>query len=283
MSLLADQAYVSNLPAAPAPGAPKAARTWTGTRVVGTVLVALWAALAFSVAASFVFGFDAEFVGRYGPRLLQGLWKTLWITALSVTLGALLGAILTAGRLSKRWWANAPATAFMAFFRGTPLIAQVFLIYYGSGEFSDFFKQIGVWWLFRDAIWCAILAFTCNTAAYQAQIYMGAIRNVGKGQREAGQALGLSKATIARKIVLPQALITALRPLGNEVVLMVKGSAIASVITVLDLMGETRLAYSRSFDFDVYLWAAVLYLVVVETLRRVWDAAEERLTRHLKR
>ncbi len=171
----------------------------------------------------------------------------------------------------------------MAFFRGTPLIAQVFLIYYGSGEFSDFFKEIGLWWFFRDAIWCAILAFTMNTAAYQAQIYTGAIRSVGKGQREAGQALGLSKATIARKVVLPQALITALRPLGNEVVLMVKGSAIASVITVLDLMGETRLAYSRSFDFDVYLWAAVLYLVVVETLRRVWDAAEDRLTRHLKR
>ncbi len=280
---IANPSYVSTalLPQRPPP--PKIARTWTGTRVIGTILVALWVALALGVAASFVFGFDADFVSRYGPRLLQGLWKTLWITAISIVAGAILGGILTAGRLSSHWWANAPATAFMAFFRGTPLIAQVFLIYYGSGEFSDFFKQIGLWWFFRDAIWCAILAFTMNTAAYQAQIYTGAIRTVGKGQREAAQALGLSKATIARKVVLPQALITALRPLGNEVVLMVKGSAIASVITVLDLMGETRLAYSRSFDFDVYLWAAVLYLVVVETLRRVWDASEERLTRHLKR
>ncbi len=84
------------------------------------------------------------------------------------------------------------------------------------------------------------------------------------------------------KIVLPQAYIIALRPIGNEVILMIKASAIAAIVTVFDLMGATRLAFARSFDFQVYLWAAVLYLVLVEILRRVWNHLEFRLTRHLR-
>jgi polar amino acid transport system permease protein len=84
------------------------------------------------------------------------------------------------------------------------------------------------------------------------------------------------------RIVLPQALIVALRPLGNEVVLMIKASAVAAVVTVFDLMGATRLAYSRSFDISVYLWAGILYLILVETLRHIWDFLERRLTRHLR-
>ena len=84
-------------------------------------------------------------------------------------------------------------------------------------------------------------------------------------------------------MILPQALIVALRPLGNEVILMVKGSAVAAIVTVFDLMGVTRLAYARSFDISVYLWAAVLYLIVVETIRRIWDRFEHRLSRHIRR
>ena len=104
-----------------------------------------------------------------------------------------------------------------------------------------------------------------------------------RGQWEGGQALGLSRPVIFFKIILPQALMVALRPYGNEIILMIKGSAIASIVTIYDVMGETRRAYSRSYDFQAYIWAAVLYLMIVETLRRVWDRIEERLTRHLKR
>ena len=127
------------------------------------------------------------------------------------------------------------------------------------------------------------MIFTLNTAAYQAEILRGAIENVHKDQTEAGEALGLSKLIIFWKIILPQALITALRPYGNEIILMIKGSAIASLVTVFDLMGETRRAYSRSFDFQTYVWAAILYLSVVESLRRLWDRFEAYLTRHLER
>jgi polar amino acid transport system permease protein len=84
------------------------------------------------------------------------------------------------------------------------------------------------------------------------------------------------------RIVLPQAFIVALRPYGNEIILMIKGSAIASIVTLLDLMGETKRVFSRTFDYQVYLWAAIMYLVMVEALRRIWDALEQRLTKHLK-
>ena len=276
-------AYVATTLAPAQPAPPEATRGWTGAKIAGLAICALWALAALAIFAKFVFDTDADFLARYGPRLLQGLWVTIWITFVSIGFGMVLAGLLTAMRLSPLRLVQAPAAAFMAFFRGTPLIAQVFLIYYGSGEFTEFFKAVGMWWFFRDAIYCAILAFAMNTGAYQAQIYIGAIRAVPKGQWEAGRSMGLSRAVIAWRVVLPQAAILALRPFGNEIVLMVKGSAIASVITVLDLMGETRLAYSRSFDFQVYLWAAVMYLVIVETLRRLWDALEARLTRHLKR
>ena len=104
-----------------------------------------------------------------------------------------------------------------------------------------------------------------------------------RGQFEGGQALGLSRLTIYRKIIVPQAMIVALRPYGNEIILMVKGSAIVAIITVFDLFGETRRAYSRTFDFQTYIWAAIFYLIIVEALRNLWNVLERRLTRHLKR
>jgi polar amino acid transport system permease protein len=161
-------------------------------------------------------------------------------------------------------------------------LAQTFLVYYGAGQFRGFFDDIGLWWFFRDAFNCVLLTFTLNTAAYQAEILRGAIESVPRGQVEAAASLGLRPAVIFWKVVLPQAMIVALRPFGNEVILMIKGSAIASVVTVFDLMGATRLAFARSFNFDVYIWAALIYLSMVEILRHTWDWMERRLTRHLQ-
>ncbi len=262
---------------------PPVVRRWTKTRVAGHLLVAIWGLAAIGIAYNFIVTYDPEFIARYGPRMIGGLGTTLWIVGVSVVFGSLLAAPVTAARLSNNRIIGTFAYGYVYFFRGTPLLAQIFLIYYGSGQFRGILQDIGLWWFFREALYCAILAFTLNTAAYQAEIFRGAIQNVSKHQWEAGQALGLSRAVIFRKIILPQALIVALRPLGNELVLMIKGSAIASVITVFDLMGETRLAFSRSFDFQVYIWAALMYLAIVEFLRRVWDWLESHLTRHLVR
>lgn len=267
----------------PAPPPPALRRRMTTARGVGLALLVLWAALGLGIVALLVFGYDAETVSRYLPRVLSGVVTTLELVGLSVVIGAVLSLPLAVGRLRGEGALSAFAFAYSYFFRGTPLLAQTFLVYYGSGQFSGFFKDIGLWWFFRDAFYCAVFTFALNTAAYQAEILAGAIRAVPKGQWQAAHALGLGRGVTMFKIILPQALITSLRPYGNEVVLMIKGSAIAAIVTVFDLMGQTRYAFSKTYDMQVYLWAAILYLLMVEVLRRVWDAMEVRLTRHLRR
>lgn len=262
---------------------PEVMVRWTKRRIAGYVLIGFWVALALAIIWNFIASYDPEFIGKYGPRMLGGLGTTLIIVGVSILLGALLSIPITAARMSENTFIGALAYGYVYFFRGTPLLAQVFLLYYGAGQFRPLLEDVGLWWFFREAIYCAIFAFTLNTAAYQAEIYRGAIQSVPKGQREGARALGISDAVMFYKVILPQALIIALRPLGNEIILMLKGSAIASVITVFDLMGETRLAFSRSFDFQVYIWAALLYLAMVEIMRRCWDVLEARLTRHLRR
>ncbi len=259
------------------------ARPWTVARIAGWAWMAVWIASATGICWMFVTDFDGDFFARYAPRMLGGLVVTLQLVVLSVILGMFLALPVTFARGSPNRLIGGLAFAYVYFFRGTPLLAQTFLVYYGAGQFREQLEMVGLWWFFREAFNCAIFTFALNTAAYQAEIFRGAIDAVPRGQTEGGHALGLSRMTIFRYIVAPQAMIIALRPFGNEIILMIKGSAIASVITVFDLMGETRLAFSRSFDFQVYLWAALLYLLMVEILRRVWDRIEIRLTRHLKR
>lgn len=220
---------------------------------------------------------------RYGPRLLEGALVTIELVAISFLLGTLLALPVTAARLSSKRLVSAVAFAYVYFFRGTPLLAQLFLVYYGAGQFVDQFKALGLWGFFRDSFNCAALTFTLNTAAYQAEIFRGAIRSVPRGQWEAARALGLHRTPLLLKVVFPQAAIIALRPLGNELILLIKASAVASIVTVLDLMGETRRAFSRSYNLMIYLYAAVLYLIAVETIRRLWNVLERRLTRHLRR
>jgi polar amino acid transport system permease protein len=220
---------------------------------------------------------------RYGGKLLEGLLVTLEIVSVSIVLGALLAVPIAAARMSKNRVVSGIAFGYVYFFRGTPLLAQLFLIYYGAGQFRHAFEAVGLWWFFRDAFNCAIFAFALNTAAYQAEIFRGAIRSVPRGQWEAARALGLHRVPLLWKVVFPQAAVVALRPLGNEIILMIKASAVASIVTVLDLMGETRRAFSRSYDMMIYIYAAVLYLLLVEAIRRLWNRLEARLTRHLRR
>ncbi len=224
-----------------------------------------------------------DLMQHYGLKLLQGLGVTLELVVVSIICGAILAIPLAMARLSKNRVIAGLAFGYVYFFRGTPLLAQLFLIYYGAGQFVGPLKAIGLWGFFRDAFNCAAFAFTINTAAYQAEIYRGAIRSVPRGQWEAAHSLGLHVGPTLLKIVFPQAAIIALRPLGNEIILMIKGSAVASIVTVFDLMGETKLAFSRSYDLTIYLYAAVLYLLLVESIRRVWNVLELRLTRHLRR
>ncbi|EFO30440.1 His/Glu/Gln/Arg/opine amino acid ABC transporter permease [Roseibium sp. TrichSKD4] len=298
-------------PATGTPRPPAPPKPWTNARIAGHVLMALWA-IAGLYLVYYLIGnlekpilefllpylpidwqeyanerlalqtFDS-YLERYGQKYIDGLIVTLQIVGLSLLFGAALSIPIAAARSSKWKIFSWPAYGFVYFFRGTPLIAQTFLIYYGFGSFRPELQSIGLWWFFRDAFYCVVFAFTLNTAAYQAEILRGAVQNVARGQWEGAAALGLSKPVTFFKIILPQALIVALRPYGNEIILMIKGSAIAAIVTVFDMFAETKRAYSRTYDFQAYIWAAVLYLMIVETLRRIWDKLEARLTRHLKR
>ncbi|NGN39544.1 ABC transporter permease [Mesorhizobium sp. CGMCC 1.15528] len=262
---------------------PAIPRPWTAARITGHVFIVLWLMLGVAMVGYLVNAWNPDLFEKYAPYYLSGLLVTIKLVAVSIVLGALLSIPIAYARMSKNKLLNALAYAYVYFFRGTPLLAQTFLIYYGLGSFRPQLEAVGLWTFFRDAWYCAVFAFSLNTAAYQAEILRGAIESVPKGQWEGAESLGLHKYQILRKIVLPQALIVALRPYGNEIILMIKGSAIVAIITVYDLMGETRRAYSRTFDFQTYLWAALIYLSMVETLRHGIEWIERRITKHLKR
>jgi polar amino acid transport system permease protein len=267
-------------PQAPPPAPPK---PYTLSRFFGSVALGVWLALGVGIFLTIVNGWDPEKFSRYGPSFLSGLGVTLTLVISSILMGAVLSLPVALGRMSKNRLWSWLAYAYVYFFRGTPLITQLFLVYYGLGSFRPQLESVGLWWFFRDAWNCALFTFTLNTAAYQAEILRGAIQSVPRGQHEAAAALGLPERVAFFKIILPQAMIVALRPYGNEIILMIKGSAIVAIVTVFDLMGETRRAFSRTFDYQMYVWAAVLYLFMVELLRNIWGWLEARLTRHLKR
>jgi len=267
----------------PQPAPKDIAKPLSVARVTGTVLVLIWLALAATLIYMVVAGWDPEKFTRYGPRYLHGLMTTIILVTISVICGAVLSLPLAFARMSPNRILSGFAYCYVYVFRGTPLLAQLFLVYYGLGGFRPQLESVGLWWFFRDAWYCGLFSMTINTAAYQAEILRGAIESVPKGQHEAADSLGISKAVAFRKIILPQALIVALRPYGNEIILLIKGSAVVAIITVFDLMGETRYAFSRTFDYQTYLWAAIFYLTMVEALRHFWNWIERRLTRHLKR
>ena len=268
------------VPPAPNPTLEATRKAHAREKLINQLLIGAFLAL---LAAWIVPDINWRLVDRYYARFFEGALVTLQLVVLSVGLGAVLSLPFAFARLSASKLLRGAALTYITFFRGTPLIAQLFLVYYGAGQFSEQLQAAGLWWFFREPFLVAILTFTLNTAAYQAEIMRGAIQAIPAGQREAGSALGLSRGATMLKVVLPQAYLIALRPLGNELILMIKASALASVVTVFDLMGMTSLAYGRSFNFQVFFWAALMYLILVEMVRRIWMVIEARLTRHLQR
>jgi len=222
-----------------------------------------------------------EVLERYGCRLADGFLITLQLVGWSFCLGLLFSLPLALMRLKAPLPVRAFLVGYMTVFRGTPLLVQLFLVYYGLGSLRPFWQEMNLWWFFRDPLYCCLFAFTLNTAAYQAEIMRGALQAVPRGLSEAGRALGLSKGVILFRIELPQALMIALRPLGNELIIMVKASALGSLVTLYDLMVATKFAFARSFDLAIYLVEAVVYLAIVEAIRRLWAVGERYLTRHL--
>jgi arginine/ornithine transport system permease protein len=170
------------------------------------------------------------------PSYASGAWVTFELTATALVLGLAAALPLAVLRGWRSRWVSGPVRAFTYVIRGTPLLVQLFLVYYGLGQF-DAVRESAAWPLLRSAWFCAIAAFAVNTCAYTVEILHGAMKAVPAGEIEAAQAMGMSRATLLRRVVLPAAFRRMLPAYGNEVILMLQASSLASTVTLMDLTG----------------------------------------------
>ncbi len=225
---------------------------------------------------------DLELVLDNLPLYLRGTWTTLWLTFVSLALGLVLAVPLGLARTSRNPLINGPVWAYTYFFRGTPLLVQLFMIYYGAAQFV-WIRESVLWPLLSQAWFCALLAFTLNTAAYTAEIVRGAVQATPRGEIEAARALGMSLALVLRRIVLPSAFRRALPAYGNEMVFMLHGSAVASTVTIVDLTGAARIVNSRYYSpYEAFLTAAVFYLALTFLIVGLVKLLERRWYAHLR-
>jgi len=224
-----------------------------------------------------------EIIWQSLPRLLEGALLTLEITALSVAIGLVLAVPLALLRVSRNPLLWTPAYAYILYFRGTPLLVQLFLIYYGSGQFRPELDALGLWVFFRQAYFCAALTLTLNTAGYTAEILRGAIEAVPHGEIEAARASGMSGWLLYRRIVLPKAFRMALPAYSNEVVFLFQATSLVSIISLMDLTGVARVIAARSFAiYELYIAAGAIYLVVTYGILFIFKKVEFRLSGHLR-
>ncbi len=217
------------------------------------------------------------------PRIMGGAVLTVELTVVSLALGLCLALPLALMRASRHPLLWMPVYGYIYFMRGTPLLVQVFIIYYGSGQF-EWLKSTPLWpAIFRDPYWPTIIAFTLNTAAYTAEIFRGAIQAVPHGEVEAAKALGMSRGLLLRRIILPTALRYALPAYGNEVILMLQATSLASVVTLLDLTGVARVISARSLGiFEMFLTIGAIYLALTYLISWGFNRIEYALSGHLR-
>ncbi|SDG35739.1 ABC transporter permease [Roseospirillum parvum] len=227
-------------------------------------------------------GFGWDIILQSLPKLLEGLWVTAQLVLVSGLFGLLLALPLGIARSSPRPWVRALPFGYIFFFRGTPLLVQLFLIYYGLAQFEAI-RQGPLWYLLREPYVCALLTFSLHTAAYIAEILRGALQAVPPGEVEAARAIGMGRWLTLRRVLLPRAAQIGLPAYGNEVILMVKGSALASTITLLDLTGMARTLIAGNYRaVEMFLAAGVLYLIFNWVLQRLFRLAERAMNRHLR-
>ncbi|HWK44632.1 MAG TPA: ABC transporter permease [Stellaceae bacterium] len=215
-------------------------------------------------------------------QLLEGVPLTLELAACSIGAGALLALALALLRQSGvapvAWFVRGYVFAF----RGSPLLVQLFLIYYGLSQFPEI-RHSFLWVFLRQPFWCAILALTLNTAAYGSEVIRGGLQAVPPGQIEAARACGMSGFLLFRRIILPVALRQALPAYGNEIIIMVKTTSLASIVTLMEVTGIAARLISETFRaFEVFTCAGAIYLVLNFLIARGVGLVEYRLSSHLR-
>lgn len=220
------------------------------------------------------------------PAYAEGAWLTVQLVALALLAGLALAIPLAVLRVSANPLLSRPVWLYTWFTRGTPMLVQLLVVYYGLAQFewmqAAWQAESPFWLLFREPYFCALLAFAVNTCAYTVEIIAGAIRSIPHGEIEAARSVGMSHLTMLRRIVLPSALRRAIPAYSNEVIFMLQGSAIASAVTLVDLTGAARDVYSRHFaPFEAFTFAGLIYLLLTFAVVGLFRLAERRWLAHL--
>lgn len=230
---------------------------------------------------------DFSLIASALPQYLQALVTTVELVVISLVAGFLTSVPLAVMRASATARLSRPVAAYTYFFRGTPLLIQLMTIYYGFGQFKwlQHQWQLGdpFWLLFREPYFCACLALGLNTAAYETELLAGAIKQIPRGEVEAALAVGMSRLTMFRRIILPAALRRSIPAYSNEVIFVMHGTSLASAVTLVDLTGAARAVYSQYYaPFVAFGLAGALYLALTMLMVGIFKIAERRWLGYLR-
>jgi len=210
------------------------------------------------------------------PKLLNATLVTLKLLSLSLIFGLILGLFFAILRLNKNIFLNKFSYFYSYVFRGTPLLVQIFIIYFGLGQI-EFLRSSFLWIILKEPYWCAIIAFSLNTGAYTSEILRSAFETIDKGFLEASHSLGISKKIIFYKIQIPIAIRQSLPAYGNEIILMLKGTSLASTVTLMDLTGVAKYIISTTFKpIEVFIVAGGIYLFMTFIIHNVIKFLEKK-------
>ena len=203
---------------------------------------------------------DFELMASSFPKLLSATVITLKLLSVSLIIGLFIGLFFAILRLNKNIFINRFAYGYSYIFRGTPLLVQIFIIYFGLGQI-EYLRSTVLWVILKEPYWCAIIAFALNTGAYTSEILRSAFQTIKPGIIEAGKSLGISNKVIFYKIQIPIAIRQSLPAYGNEIILMMKGTSLASTVTLMDLTGVAKYIISTTFKpIEVFIVAGGIYL-----------------------
>jgi len=227
--------------------------------------------------------FDLSLIADNVPKIALGAGLTLQLLFLSLLIGSLLGVGAVLMRISGSPVLAWPSFAYSYVFRGTPMLVQIFLIYYGLSQFEGVRNSM-LWPILREPYWCAVIALSLNCGAYTAEILRGGIQGVDHGLHEAGRALGLTPRQRFVHVTAPIAVRLALPAYGNEMISLLKGTALVSMITMNDITGVARNVVAKTFaPYEVFISAAIVYLVITWAIQRGVRLAERHFSRYIRK
>ena len=219
---------------------------------------------------------DLELMINSFPKLLNAALITLKLLSVSLIIGLFIGLFFAILRLNKNIFTNRFAYGYSYVFRGTPLLVQIFIIYFGLGQI-EYLRSTVLWVILKEPYWCAIIAFALNTGAYTSEILRSAFQTIKPGIIEAGKSLGISNKVIFYKIQIPIAIRQSLPAYGNEIILMMKGTSLASTVTIMDLTGVAKYIISTTFKpIEVFIVAGGIYLFMTFIIHNVIKFLEKK-------